>query len=140
MQILLYFYILSMQKQKYTFQKSERIVRKKTIESIYQKGENMFVYPLKVRYLPVENNPENIQAKILISVPKKNFKKAVHRNRIKRLLRESYRLNKHILELLPDRQLNIHFHYVGRSILPFEQVQNSMVQILNQLLQEKDKK
>ncbi len=111
------------------------MVLKKAIENLYQNGESVFVYPLKVKYLFDENNPENIYAKILISVPKKNFKKAVHRNRIKRLIREAYRLNKHNLTLFKDKHLNIHFHYVGKTILPFEQIQESMKKILIQLSQ-----
>jgi ribonuclease P protein component len=129
-----------MLKPKYTFEKSERMVLKKAIETLYQEGETLFVYPLKVRYLFIDNNSENILAKVLISVPKKNFKKAVHRNRIKRLIREAYRLNKHNLTLFSNKHLNIHFHYVSKSILSFDHIQSSMIQILNQLSSEKDKK
>lgn len=126
-----------MEKLKYTFEKSERIVLKKAIETLYQNGETLFVYPLKVRYIFIENNPENIRAKILISVSKKNFKKAVQRNRIKRLIREAYRLNKYTLTLFSDKHLNIHFHYVSKNILSFEQIQDSIQQVLTKLSQMK---
>lgn len=119
-----------MQKRKYTFQKSERIVSKKIIESLQQKGENIFVYPLKVKFLHIEKTIDDISVKVLISVPKKNFKKAVYRNRIKRLIREAYRLNKHTLTSSVNKQLNIHFHYVSKNILSFEQIEQSIQQIL----------
>jgi len=128
-----------MDKPKFTFQKTERIVLKKVIENIFNMGESLFVYPLKVRYTVTERENSDVHAKVLISVPKKNFKKAVHRNRIKRLMREAYRLNKHLLILSTQQQINVHFHYVSKNILPFHKIQESMTAILQQISEKQNK-
>ena len=95
-----------MQKIRYTFKKNERLYLKKQITRLMKEGEHLRVFPFFVRYLAVENI--DAPAKLLISVPKKKFKRAVDRNRIKRLIREAYRLNKHQLyECLKKSNVNI---------------------------------
>ncbi len=79
----------------YSFSKDERIRSKKTINEIYKSGKAINVFPLYSKY--IVNNSQNVFSKVLISVSKKKFKKAVQRNKIKRYIREAYRLNKHIL-------------------------------------------
>lgn len=79
-----------------TFHKSERMNSKKLIERLFAGGARSFsLYPLRVVYLPVEELEAEVS--ILISVSKRRFKRAVKRNRVKRQVREAYRLNKSLL-------------------------------------------
>ncbi|WP_375561095.1 ribonuclease P protein component [Bernardetia sp. OM2101] len=90
-----------------TFSKKERLSSVKDIEILFKKGKSLFVFPLKVVFIP--NKTEDITDKneqriispprLLISVSKRNFKKAVDRNRIKRQIREGYRLQKSEFDL-----------------------------------------
>ncbi|MGB1317379.1 MAG: ribonuclease P protein component, partial [Flavobacteriales bacterium] len=77
---------------RYTFGKKEKLCSKLVIDELFRSGKSFKTYPLRVIYNPLEESDST--AKLLISVPKKRFGKAVSRNRIKRLIRETYRLNK----------------------------------------------
>src|SRR5687768_12587610 len=77
----------------YTFKKTERLCSKKDIELLYSKGRSKFNHPLKVYWLSNQFDGP-FPARLVISVPKRLFKKAHERNRIKRQIREAYRLNK----------------------------------------------
>src|SRR6516165_6102438 len=89
-----------------TLGKNERLKKRKVIEEVFNSGESFSIYPLRVLYLisrdsTIDNDTpgsgERVPEPILqfgVAVSKKNFKKAVDRNRIKRLIREAYRLQK----------------------------------------------
>lgn len=83
----------------YTLDKKERLNSKAIIERLFAGGSKSFPsYPLRVVYMPQESDEKDAPAaSILISVPKKRFKRAVKRNLVKRQLREAYRKNKHLL-------------------------------------------
>jgi len=76
-----------------SFSNKEKLKSKKSIEQLFLEGQSISAYPLRLVYLQMSFN-DNTIVKTGVSVSKRNFKKAVDRNRIKRLLRESYRLNK----------------------------------------------
>ena len=77
----------------YSFPKQEKVISLKTIEALYSKGNySVLIFPFKISMVFVAKQQSNCQ--VLITVPKRNFKKAVDRNRIKRQIREIYRLNK----------------------------------------------
>ena len=78
-----------------TYPKTEKLKSKTTIDLLFSQGKSVSKYPLRLVYVPINLEKEEL-IKIGVSVSKKYFKKAVHRNRIKRLLREAYRLNKEI--------------------------------------------
>jgi ribonuclease P protein component len=105
----------------HSFTKAERISIQKEIDLLFAEGASFLVYPLRIIYLqkkPVSGVPVSI----LVSVPKKRFKRAVKRNRVKRWIRESYRLNKNTLcESLAaaDKGLLIAFVYVGKELYDF---------------------
>lgn len=77
---------------KYSFGKEEKLCSLKVIEVLFGQGESFKVYPLRVFMLP--NSVTTAAAQVLISVPKKRVRSSPGRNRIKRLIRETYRLNK----------------------------------------------
>jgi len=87
-----------MEEKGYTLNKDERLCSKKLIERLFAGGNRSFpTFPLRVVYMPLSPEENSAEASILISVPKKRFKHAVKRNRVKRQVREAYRQNKHIL-------------------------------------------
>lgn len=98
-----------------SLRKPERLDKKKIIEKMFAGGARSFtIFPLRVVYLPAEE--VEAHAAILVSVSKRRFKRAVKRNRVKRQIREAYRLHKHpLLETLAARQqrLAIAFIYLS---------------------------
>ncbi len=82
-----------------TFTKRERMVSRKLMETLFAKGSSrsLSVFPLRVVYRLVEPDEKKDSVQVLISVSKRHFKRAVKRNRVKRQIREAYRLNKQIL-------------------------------------------
>ena len=82
------------------FKKEERIVSNLLIETLFEKGnsQSLSAYPLRAVYLKTEHREGCAPVQLLISVPKKKFKHAVDRNRVKRQIREAYRKNKALLE------------------------------------------
>lgn len=78
----------------HTFRKNEKLKSEKLIGKMFKEGKSVSAYPLRLVYMPTSFDEDNIKAKTAVSVSKRQFKKAVDRNRIKRLMRETYRLNK----------------------------------------------
>ncbi len=123
-----------------TFKKEERLFEKKLIDRLFKEGNNFFQFPFKVVYLRLDE-PAVYLAKILISVPKRNFKRAVDRNRIKRLVREAYRRNKFILNTTEKNEYKskiyvIGFIYTARQLISFSEIERKIIIALQQLKQE----
>jgi ribonuclease P protein component len=118
-----------------TFTKEERVSKQTEIDLLFDGASSFMVYPLRVVY--VEKKPASgVPVSILVSVPKKRFKRAVKRNRVKRIVRESYRLNKQILcEFLEaeNKGLLIAFIYVSNEIGAFGEIETAMKKALNSL-------
>ena len=106
--------------------KNQKLKSKKTISLLFVEGESLKSYPLKMIYLPCEDKVN----KVAFSVPKRNFKLAVDRNRIKRLLREAYRLNKHHY-FQESKTFQIMFVYMGRKKPTFLEVEISLQKLLS---------
>jgi len=120
----------------YTFSKKERLNSKKNIHQLFESGSTFFTYPFKVYYHFDEVADDSSPAAVLFSVGKKQFKNAVDRNKVKRLCREVYRLNKHILlDKLEEKKSNLQiaFIFVGKTIPDFLDLQTKMQKVLNQL-------
>ncbi len=117
----------------HTFGKGERLCSKKRIDQLFGSDHrSLSAYPLRCVYQLEER--DGMPVEVLISVPKKLFKHAVDRNRLRRLVRESYRLNKHILwEALGERRLNLAFIWVGREIKDFATVESKMKNLLQRI-------
>lgn len=117
------------------FSKREHLCSKKLIEELFSKGRSTFSYPIKLFYLK-STAAQTQGVQVLVSVSKKHFKRAVDRNKIKRLLRESYRKNKGILRKLPegdDGVMLLGIIYTGKTILPFKELERKIILILRRL-------
>ena len=118
------------------FTKAERISFQREIDLLFDEGTAFTVYPLRVVH--VEKKPlSGVPVAILISVPKKRFKRAVKRNRVKRLIRETYRLNKNALWEslhLSGKGFLIAFVYVGKEICDFPTMDACMKKIIAKLV------
>ena len=116
----------------YTLGKKERLNSKTLIERLFSGGSTAF--PLRVVYMSVEPVEEDMAAaSILISVPKKRFKRAVKRNLVKRQVREAYRKNKHLLlDALASRnkRLIIAFIWLDNHIHSSAEVEEKVKKLL----------
>ena len=106
-----------------TLSKSERLCGKKAIAGLMEHGKGGVAGCLRYKYL---RTGEADVSRILVSVPKRHFKRAVKRNLLKRRIRESYRLQK---ELLPT-PVDIAFLYQDREVLPFSDIYTAMTTVL----------
>ncbi len=100
----------------HTFHKQERLCSKKQIDLLFSKGKSQLSYPIKTMFL---ETPVSLQypAQAMFVVPKRQFKKAHDRNKIKRRMREVYRLNKKIIYDIIEangKKIIIAFIYVGK--------------------------
>ena len=111
-----------------TLCKAERLDKKKVIDKMFAGGARSFsVFPLRVVYLPAEELEAD--ASILVSVSKRRFKRAVKRNRVKRQIREAYRMNKHeLLNVLAEKQcrLAIAFIYLSDQLVESSIIEERM--------------
>lgn len=104
----------------YRFPKKERLCSQKNIEQLFAEGKSVSKYPLKLIYL-ASSLPENVPIQVGVTVPKRTFKKAVIRNRIKRLLRESYRLHKPLYFNTLETPYAFMILYLGKEIPSFDE-------------------
>lgn len=114
-------------KSSYSFGKDERLCGKRDIQELFQKGSSFYLYPFRVLWL--ENSAD--QSRVLMSVSRRNFKRAVDRNLIKRRMREAYRLNRVADADRPP--FNIAFVYTAKEILPSDKIHNSVGKALSRL-------
>lgn len=119
----------------YTFKKEERLYKRKNIEALFSKGAFFFSFPFKIIWLETEKQ-QDFPAKLLISVPKRNFKRAVDRNRVKRLIREAYRKNKGLLYgalEFQNKYLNFAIIYTQKEIFSYQEIESSIIVMLEKL-------
>lgn len=114
---------------RYTFGKNDKLKSKKLIEQLFSEGNSFTVFPLRLVYLPTEFG-DDVVVKCGVSVSKRYFKKAVDRNRIKRLLREAYRLNKDLYFNNSTTHYALMILYIGKEKPAFEHINTKMKVVL----------
>lgn len=130
------------EKGRNTLSKRERICSQKLTEQLFNSGKahSMVAFPLRAVYMSIPREEQEPQASILVSVSKRYFKRAVKRNRVKRLVREAYRLNKHILTdrltASPGMALTIAFLWLDPKLHSFHRVENKVKQLLQRIAEE----
>src|SRR6478609_7672615 len=117
----------------FTYPKSEKLKSKNTINSLFSQGKSVSKYPLRLVYVP-ENLTDGQKIKMGVSVSKRNFKKAVDRNYFKRVLRETYRLNKHILLDGIDQPYAFMFFYQTKDRLNYVDINTKTIQLFEKFL------
>lgn len=120
--------------------KSERIVSKKLLDTLFRGGgKSIVAYPLRLVYMPIKADEEKPHAEILVSVSKRHFKRAVKRNRCKRHVREAYRLNKQIVyNALAEKEpkaMALAFIWIADELQDYSTVELSMVSLLNRMVE-----
>ncbi len=114
---------------KFSFKKEERLTGEKHIQELFEKGSSFHLYPFRVLSLA---NPESEHKlnRVLISVSKRNFKRAVDRNLIKRRIREAYRLQK---DQINGLSLLLAFVYTSKEIEPFLVIKEKLFLVLEKI-------
>jgi ribonuclease P protein component len=112
----------------FTYPKHEKLKSKTTIDLLFSEGNSVSKFPLRLVY--VENTEENAELiKMGVSVSKKYFKKAVDRNYYKRVLRETYRLNKHLLIDNLEKPYAFMFFYQTNERLSYQEIEEKTIQL-----------
>jgi ribonuclease P protein component len=120
----------------FSFDKAERLCSKKIMDKLFTEGKTIFVFPLKIVYLET-SILSNFPVQAAFTVGKRNFKRAVQRNLIKRRMREAYRLNKHKFYVeIGEKQVAVFFIYTGKTISEYKQIESSVKKGLKKLLSE----
>ncbi len=115
-----------------TFTKAERLSSKVEIDRLFETGKSFNSEPFKIIWL--ETTVGTVLSKIVISVPKRLFKKAVDRNRLKRLIRETYRKNKHQLYgSLNDKKILLMIVFTRKTIIEYKEMEEKIIVAIQRL-------
>lgn len=117
----------------FSYPKNEKLKSKNTIDLLFSKGKSVAKYPLRLVYMEGEFQGDE-KIKMGVSVSKKYFKKAVDRNYFKRVLRETYRLNKHLLTGNLEKPHAFMFFYQTKDRLSYEEINTKTIQLFEKLL------
>jgi ribonuclease P protein component len=122
--------------QNFKFSKEERLCSEKLLNELFKNGSSFLFYPFRVTWL-VQPSTQQFPVQVVVSVPKKRFKRSVDRNRLKRIIKEAYRLNKASLlySFLEQKDQNIllALNFVGKEILDYHYVERKMIKMLENL-------
>ena len=114
----------------FSFPKREKLTSKTIIDRLFKIGESRFKYPFRILFLYTDSYTEDFP-QVVISVSKRNFKRAVDRNRIKRLIREAYRLQKNeLLALFPKKPSYIAILYTAKEEIQLEELKKKLYLII----------
>lgn len=119
----------------YTFSKEERLCNKRLIDQLFHSGSSFILYPFRIVWLP--SDTAAYPARVLINVPKRNFKRAADRNLLKRRIREAYRLHKQ--EILysflsqADSAIIFSINFIGKEISDYALIEKKLMASLEKL-------
>ena len=120
--------------ERFFFPENERLCLQNDIDRLFSSGKSFVSYPLRIIYLPVTRSDDSESGiSILVSVPKKRIKRAVKRNQIKRLIRESFRLNKHAFSdyfKQKGEHLHLAFIYICNDVKPYPVMEKAVQKAL----------
>ncbi|OXG05613.1 ribonuclease P protein component [Flavobacterium araucananum] len=117
----------------FTYPKKERLKSKTIIGLLFSEGKSVSKYPLRLVYCPAEVDADE-KIKMGVSVSKKYFKRAVDRNYFKRVLRETYRLNKHLLLDHVQEPFSVMFFYQTKDKLSYNEINTKTIQLFEKFL------
>lgn len=124
-----------MQNKKFSFPKKEKLTGEIKIKNLFEKGEFFLAYPFRIGFAIMPKT--DVPVEVLIGVSKKRFKHAVDRNRIKRLTREVYRLNKEQLFSAAqekDYSLHLSVNYIASEILPYQTMEKKWQETITKFI------
>ena len=127
---------LIMQIERQTFSKDERLKSRKLIGNLFNKGKIIHHFPFKVLYEFTDSSDFVFPAKMAVSVSKRNFKRAVDRNHIKRKIREAYRLNKKDLyNTLKKNDQKLYFFviYTAKQDIDYQKLEEEMKLLIQKI-------
>jgi ribonuclease P protein component len=131
--------MLSLNMVRFTLSKAERLSSVKAIERLFKEGRSLTRYPVRLVWLQMDRSEDfDVPVQVMFSASKKRYARAVDRNRIKRLLREAYRLYKPTFYTLlpPDQTIHLAVVYTGKEIEPMEDIQKKIIQALGNMIKE----
>jgi len=112
-----------------TFPKHQKLKSRKDIKALFEEGKTVTKYPVKLLWLPLGQQ----ETKAGFAVAKRNFKSAVTRNKIKRLMREAYRLQKQEIQEGKDKTFTLLFLYIGKDVASFKTIDKAVLGALKKL-------
>lgn len=120
----------------FTFQKKDKLKSRKQTQFLFAKGQSMNAFPIKLIYTLESNEPGSVQTGV--GAPSRTFRKAVDRNRVKRLLREGYRLERpefitSSVDALNKLRVNLFFLYTDATVISQKEIQEKIKQLLSRL-------
>lgn len=118
----------------FKFSKAEKLKSKALIDALFSRGKSVTTFPVRLYYLPIEDVTISTY-KVGVSVPKRNFKIAVKRNTIKRLLREAYRNNKHIVHTKTTQHYALLFVFIGKKPPDYETIESKLKTCLKKFIE-----
>lgn len=118
----------------FTYSKAEKLKSKTTIDLLFSKGKSVSKYPLRLVYIEGDFG-DDFPLKMGVSVSKKHFKKAVDRNYLKRVLRETYRLNKSLLLDNLTSSFSFMLLYQSKDRLTYEEINKKTIQLFEKFLE-----